>query len=1042
MMDTGSNRPVIQMNAEAISEVKVMVSGYQAEYGRAAGLQITAVSKTGSNQFRGSAYDVERNSAWNANSKTNILNGDPKPVNRERDFGFTLGGPVGKPGGAKKLFFFFSQEFDPRTSGNVVTRYRVPTALERAGDFSQTTDQNGLPYPYIKDPSKNGVCSAASQVACFADGGVLGRIPASSLYAPGLNILKWFPLPNLTNVPAGQSYNLELTKPTQSLTSHQSSVRVDYQPTSKFRVGARYTVFAQSNKFVTLGTIPGFNDTIQPHPTNNASAVIVNYSVTPTTYLEANIGHARDTTIAACGLNGGTNGIGAEFCTSGLPTNPGSTRTAAGFGGLPQVFGDANVIDPRFFVYEVLTKRVSIPGWDGKRLDLAPTFSFGSRVANAPPNITYSGFGTNPTVDVSVALTKVTGPHTMKFGVYRTRSFKTASAGAFGTISFAQDTVGTNAFDTSYGFANAAIGSFSSFAQPTHFNESDSHWANVEGYAQDTWRATPRLSLDYGVRFVHAGPQRDIFGQQSNFSLSDWQAANAPLQIYRPACANGVYPCSGTNRQAQDPTTGQFMGPSSSVLIGTAVPNSGNATAGVTLLPGNKFPYDWPAVVFGPRFGSAYDLTGDQKTILRGTAGMFYSRGGGGSSGSANPGLNQTVTLRYSQFQSLGSTGLAVQSAPSVSGNTTADLPVASSAQWNLEVQRLLPWAMAIDVGYVGVRSFNSSQARNLNSIDLGAAFLPQNQDPTLSSTTPGGNALPADLLRQYRGLSSVSITGTDTTNRELVHTLQVSLQRRLRNGVSFGFNDGMVLTDTLNSPPRLEHRADGSVFIRSDQALSDKLLGTAVPRKHVLKANVVWQLPNITSQSGALRALATLANDWQLSGIWTGTTGLAYSADFSYSSGGTSTNLTGSPDYAARVRIVGNPGSGCSSDLNRQFTAAAFQGPLYNSVGLESGAGYLRGCFQSNFDLALVRRIPVGQGRAVSLRLDVFNFFNEGRVAGVNSVMQLSSPSDPTTIQNLPFDASGALIPTRIQPKNAGFGVANVFQSPRSLQAQVRFQF
>src|SRR5204862_2891410 len=78
-MDTGSNSVLLQMNVESISEVKVLVSNYQAEYGRSSGVQVSAVTKSGTNQFRGSVYDVQRNSDWNNNSRTNTLNGDPKP---------------------------------------------------------------------------------------------------------------------------------------------------------------------------------------------------------------------------------------------------------------------------------------------------------------------------------------------------------------------------------------------------------------------------------------------------------------------------------------------------------------------------------------------------------------------------------------------------------------------------------------------------------------------------------------------------------------------------------------------------------------------------------------------------------------------------------------------------------------------------------------------------------------------------------------------------------------------------------------------------
>src|SRR5436190_10083086 len=113
-MDPGVNRPASRVSVEAIAEVRVVTSGYQAEYGRSSGLQVNAITKSGTNQFRGSLYDVERKSQWNANSKTNILNGDPKPFQDERDWGFAVGGPVGKPGGTNNLFFYFNLEYNPR----------------------------------------------------------------------------------------------------------------------------------------------------------------------------------------------------------------------------------------------------------------------------------------------------------------------------------------------------------------------------------------------------------------------------------------------------------------------------------------------------------------------------------------------------------------------------------------------------------------------------------------------------------------------------------------------------------------------------------------------------------------------------------------------------------------------------------------------------------------------------------------------------------------------------------------------------------------
>ncbi|HUC75160.1 MAG TPA: carboxypeptidase regulatory-like domain-containing protein, partial [Vicinamibacterales bacterium] len=179
-MDTGNNGQMLNMNVDAIAEVKILTQGYQAEYGRSSGLQITAVTKSGTNRFRGSAYDIQTNSDWDSNSWVNIANGDPKPKTSTKTLGYTFGGPVGKPGGNNKLFFFYSHEYRPVTAainnGNPI-RIRVPTALERAGDFSQTRDNTGALFNLIKDPLSSQPCAATNTAGCFQDGGVLGKIP-------------------------------------------------------------------------------------------------------------------------------------------------------------------------------------------------------------------------------------------------------------------------------------------------------------------------------------------------------------------------------------------------------------------------------------------------------------------------------------------------------------------------------------------------------------------------------------------------------------------------------------------------------------------------------------------------------------------------------------------------------------------------------------------------------------------------------------------------------------------------------------------------
>src|SRR5206468_5304241 len=137
-------------------------------------------------------------------------------------------------------------------------------------------------------------------------------------------------------------------------------------------------------------------------------------------------------------------------------------------------------------------------------------------------------------------------------------------------------------------------------------------------------------------------------------------------------------------------------------------------------------------------------------------------------------------------------------------------------------------------------------------------------------------------------------------------------------------FNDAWLLSQTGSTAARLQHNPDGTFSERADQATADALFGDFVPVKHNLKGNFVWDLPDIHSESSALKAVGYLANDWQLSGVWTASTGAAYTVSTSYQNGG-NTNLTGSPTYGGRMRIIGDTGSGCGSDPLRQFTAAGF---------------------------------------------------------------------------------------------------------------------
>ena len=1061
-MDTGNNGQMINMNIESIGEVKVLTQGYQAEYGRSSGLQITAVTKSGTNRFRGSAYDVINDSDWNENSWVNQKNGDRKTKDERQTLGYTIGGPVGRPGRSNKLFFFYAHEYRPTNAainnGNPI-RLRVPTALERAGDFSQTRDNNGALF-FPKDPNIAGTCGAANTLAnpgaCFVDGGQLHKIPASRLYSVGMAVLNRYPLPNIQQA-VNTNYNYEVggsagsaALPTVENLTHQPALRLDYQMSSKLRLTGTYSG-QRARPLVTPGLIPGFTDVKTPYPYITKYNVTVNYTLNPTTFVEGTYGFIRNE------LTGGNEG--------GVLVNESSNRLN-GLADFPMLYPNAGLVNPSYYAFEVM-EDVKPPFWDGTKLNLPPVFGWGGRIGAAPPNQRYPGWlNINRTQDVALSLTKVMGRHTFKGGFYNNHSFKAQNTGAGGIanltfqgfVNFGNDN--NNALDTGFGYANAALGVFTQYLQASQFIEGSMIYNNTEFYLQDNWKVNGRLTLDYGLRFTRQQPQYDQFQQMSNFFPEQWNAAQAQV-LYVPGCSNGAATCSGNTLNAMDPRNRQILtaagAANTQAAIGTPIPGSGNPLNGIKRAGDGiaKTGYTWPKLVVGPRFGMAYDLTGTQSLVLRAGGGLFYDRPDGNTVFSipGNPPIATAQDLRNGQLQTLGQ-GLNPQPVPALV-TFQYDAKVPASWQWQAGVQMALPWATALDVSYVGNRGVNrlgnlqGGTTINLNAVDIGAAYRPENQDPTRAGTSsvPGALAYTTNLLRPYRGLSNINQNTTEFWDE--YHSIQSSLNRRFRNGFSFGLNYtlGLSLKGNTGLQKRLQHAPDGSISVRDDQEAYEKLLEDLPMQKHVIKGYGVWDLPDVPQSFG--RAVGLVLNDWQISGVLTAgsannannQTNGRYDLTYSYQTDGGSVNLTGSPDYGARIVYVGDPGSGCSSDQYRQFNTAAVTGPTYHSVGMESGRSILGGCPDKTVDLAIARNIRIGGGRQFQFRLDVFNAFNTVVITDRNRNVNYRSPTD-LTILNSQTLADGSVDPNRLTPRTAGFGAATNAQPLRNLQLQIRFQF
>src|SRR5262249_25710230 len=162
---SGTNRMNSSINLDAIAEVKVLLNTYKAEFGHSGGANIEIVSKSGSSSYHGTGYYYLRRDALNSTPWENIRNGLPKPLYHIDTPGANIGGPLKIPGlfkdDDKKLFFFYSFEAPQVQRPGQVRLYRMPTALERQGDFSQTFDVNGR-LIYVKDPQSPLACSVTT----------------------------------------------------------------------------------------------------------------------------------------------------------------------------------------------------------------------------------------------------------------------------------------------------------------------------------------------------------------------------------------------------------------------------------------------------------------------------------------------------------------------------------------------------------------------------------------------------------------------------------------------------------------------------------------------------------------------------------------------------------------------------------------------------------------------------------------------------------------------------------------------------------------
>jgi hypothetical protein len=996
-IDTGDNGGnMATTNVDAVAEFKILTNAYQAEYGRAVGGQMQVVTKSGSQQLRGSGYWFGRRSDWDAHTWLQNREGLDKPKTSRNDSGYTIGGPVFFPGfntDKKRLFFFWSQEYQRRVTPPTLRQTRVPTALERRGDFSQSVDSSGNPFPYIRDATTGLPCSASNTSGCFQDGGVLGRIPQSRLYAPGIAALNIYPTANYSG---GSGLNFQSQDP-DSPKRREDLLRMDFQATNNWRITGRYMhnnediLQAYGTTWAGNGSDQLPTPTLFVHPGSNymlSATGVLNSS----TSLELSWGRA-------------SNSLNYHLQLDPL------FRKNAGVSALPLLFPDA------------------------AQADYIPWFVFrGGRTSNAGQYQTDRGPFTNENIthDVIANLTKVWGSHASKTGFYFQHSFKPQSifASFNSQIDFQDNT--NNPFDTGYSYANAAAGVFNFYQQANKYALPEWRYKNFEWYGQDNWKPNRRLTLDYGLRFYYMTPQWDTTLQASNF-LPDQFNRSSAAQLYYPVCI-GASPCSGDARRGMDPKLiAQGITPTAANtvegrFIGRLTPGSARfngafqAGQGINdqLQSGNAFR-------MSPRVGVVFDLNGKGQTILRGGWGIFYDRPQGNQVFDmiANaPGVLNS-RLDFGTLQSVTSAG--ADPVPTLSLNPSAyDFKPPRVQQWNAGIQHKLIGEIILDLAYVGSTSTDLLRQVQINALPFGATFQAQNQDPTRApSAALGSSALPNDFLRPYPGYGGIRMW--DYSGYSNYHGLQTSVTRKFDRG--FAFNGfwawskalGINSTDFAAGVPNL---SDAETR-RLDYSLLD------YDRPHNILLSSIYQLPVFTSSKG----LGMLINEWQLSGAYRWTSGRPYGVGFNISGIGAA-NLTGTDGNPnARIVLTCDPGKGYNGDPYKQLNTGCFAQPQPGSDGAESSRFFVHAPPINNLDISVSKRFTLVGRTQFEFRVDMFNALNHTQFTGVNATANFANLTD-RTITNLPYDASGKLT----QPN--GFGTINGVAPPRSLQLVTRFTF
>lgn len=979
---------------DSTQEVQILTANYNAEYGRSSGGQIRIVTKSGAKDFHGNFYEYHRNSALNANSwgrnaatpanqpcsdprfeKANHCRPEPFRFNQ---FGYNLSGPVVIPGinfnrDRNKLFWLWGQEWF-RNNREQTTTIRVPTARMRQGDFSELL-QGGPNHVaalqlnrVVRDPQNCTTPGNISTCAPFAN----NVIPTNRLSPNGLALMRALPepVPGFFG-PGGQNYFQARAANRSQL---KNTISVDFYPTEKHQLRFRIQLYD--------GTFPdAFRDGTDRAPAtltrpNQTATINWVWTVSPTLIAETLIAGSRDQVFIAVQTEG------ERFRRSRYGIN------------YPYLFQEKEIFDK--------IPTVVIP--DFQTLDGGP----------------YPAQSTGPIYQFNQNWTNIRGNHTIKFGGY----FERAGQNDFDQINVSGVPGGTNnqngrfqfvdttAGGTGVGIANAAIGLFNTYAELGSRAYTPYRGHMFEWFVQDSWKATPKLRIEAGLRHSIIQP---FYSLWRNMLVFDEKYYN-PNNVVTQNPLNGLI------------TSGNIQARYNGLVIpGDGFPASANGRFPLAndqnfgfLFRGEEKEYSKIHVgkTFQPRVGFAYAFS--DRTVVRGGVGRFLTR----------LGVSDSVFLGGNPpFQPSGSVSLGSVDNPG--GASAVAFPLTITTQdrnfrapeawtWNVTLEREIGWNTTVEVGYVGRRGLFGQRERNINQLPVGTCPLGQ---CAVIPGDPQNRRFNVDVLRPYKGFAVIRTTGNEANS--LYNGFQVGVNRRFTGGFSFG--GAYTLSKTYDD-------GSGQRDVIPNAYDARNLWGAAgYDRRHVMVLNAIYEVPFFKDRS---KLSGKLLGGWTITAVSQMQTGTPFTigtgddfAGVGTGSGGQFWRVNGDAgtlDRGERKYAIVR-----ASDPNFWFRIAnpdgtpIFTRPANGTIVTDRVRNLIYGPGFQNHNLGLHKDFTIKESHRFTFRIEAFNWLNHPDWGGPDT--------NPNNV---------VLVDGKVDFNRSTFGKISSKGGNRELQVALRYQF